>query len=98
MCRFCMLNRRNYTRNWHNWNPMPDNVMELESLRGVRIFGRGVREKEGSDEPPEPPWLRAWKVTDNAKRISFAHWCHTSCIIPCIVRRPCNVEIHRRVG
>ena len=30
----------------------------LESLRwggGVRIFWRGVREKGGSDEPPEPP-------------------------------------------
>ena len=27
-----MLNRRNYTRNWHDWNPMPD--MELDSLRG----------------------------------------------------------------
>ena len=42
--RFCMLNRRNYTRNGHDWNPMPG--MELESLRGVRIFGRGggVRE------------------------------------------------------
>ena len=48
-----MLNRKNYTRNGHDWNPMPD--MELESLRGVRIFGRGVREKGGSDEPPEPP-------------------------------------------
>ena len=52
-----MLNRRNYTRNGHDWNPMPD--MELESLRGFRIFGRWVREKRGSDEPPEPPWLRA---------------------------------------
>ena len=43
------------TRNGHVWNPMPD--MELESLSGggVRIFGRGVREKGGSDEPPEPP-------------------------------------------
>ena len=53
--RFCVLNRRNYTRNGHVWNPMPD--MELESLSGggVRIFGRGVREKGGSDEPPEPP-------------------------------------------
>ena len=50
-----MPNRRNYTRNGHEWNPMPG--MELESLRGggVRIFGRGVREKGGSDEPPEPP-------------------------------------------
>ena len=36
--RFCMLDRRNYTRNGHHWNPMPN--MELESLRGVRIFGR----------------------------------------------------------
>ena len=26
---------------------------------GGRIFGRGVREKGGSDEPPNPPWLRA---------------------------------------
>ena len=57
--RFCRprLNRRKYTRNWHDWNPMSD--MEFESSRGVRIFGRGVREKGGSDEPPEPPWLRA---------------------------------------
>ena len=56
-----MLNRRNYTRNWHDWNPMPD--MELESLRGgggVRMFWKGVRENGGSDDPPEPPWLRAW--------------------------------------
>ena len=49
-----MLNRRNYTRNWHDWNPMPD--MELESLRGgVRMFWKGVREKGGSDDPPETP-------------------------------------------
>ena len=53
-----MLNRRNYTIYGHDWNPMPD--MEVDILRGgVRIFGRGVREKGGSDEPPEPPWLRA---------------------------------------
>ena len=51
--RFCMLNRRNYTRNGHDWNPMPD--MELDSLRGVRIFGRGVHKKGGSDEPHETP-------------------------------------------
>ena len=57
---FWMLNRRNYTRNWHDWNPMPD--IELESLRGggVRMFWKGVREKGGSDDSPEPPWLRAW--------------------------------------
>ena len=53
--RFCMLNRRNCTRNGHDWNPKPH--MELESSSGEgRIFGRGVREKGGSDEPP---WLRA---------------------------------------
>ena len=44
--RFCVLNRRNYTRNGHDWNPMSD--MELESLKGGSIFGRGVREKGGS--------------------------------------------------
>ena len=57
--RFCMLSRRNYTRNGHDWNPMSD--MELESLRGggVRIFGRGVREKGGSEGSSDPPWLRA---------------------------------------
>ena len=59
--RFCILNRRNYTRNGHDWNPMPD--MELESLRGGSYFWkrgspRGGGER-GSDEPPEPPWLRA---------------------------------------
>ena len=51
-----MLNRKNYTRNGHDWNPMPD--MELKSLRGVRIFGKGVREKGGRTNPPEPPGYR----------------------------------------
>ena len=58
--RLCMLNRRNYTIYGHDWNPMPD--MEVDILReggGVRIFGRGVREKGGSGGSPEPPWLRA---------------------------------------
>ena len=41
--RFCVLNRRNYTRNGHDWNPMPD--MGLESLRG------GGSRKEGFGEP-----------------------------------------------
>ena len=58
--RFCMLNRRNYTRNGHDWNTMPAD-MELESLSGgggVRIFGRGVREKGVRTNPPNlPPWL-----------------------------------------
>ena len=39
------------------WNTM--SVILLEILRsgggGVRIFWRGVREKGGTDEPPEPP-------------------------------------------
>ena len=53
--RFCMLNRRNYNRNGHVWNPVPD--MELESLRGVNSYlWMGVREKGGLSEPP---WLRA---------------------------------------
>ena len=40
---FCMLNRRNYTRNGYDWNPMSD--MELESLRGggFVFFERGFR-------------------------------------------------------
>ena len=47
--RFCILNRRNYTRNGHDWNPMPD--MELESLRGEGfVFLEG-----GSRTPPPPP-------------------------------------------
>ena len=41
-------------------NPMPDMELERWGGGGVRIFGRGVREKGGSGEPPpEPPWLRA---------------------------------------
>ena len=45
--RFCMLNRRNYTRNGHDWNPMPAD-MELESLRGGGfVFLEGVSRKGG---------------------------------------------------
>ena len=51
--RFCMLNRRNYTRNGHDWNPMPD--MELESLRGVRIFGRRFAKRGVRTNSPNPP-------------------------------------------
>ena len=56
--RFCMLNRRNYTRNGHG-NPMPD--MKLKSLKGVFVFLEGGSKKGGSDEPlnPPPPRLRA---------------------------------------
>ena len=38
-----MLNRRNYTRNGHDWIPMPDMLVELDSLRGVRILEGGSR-------------------------------------------------------
>ena len=49
-----MLSRSRYSRDGHAWNSMSD--MQLGSLWvGVRIFGRGVRKKGGSDEPPEPP-------------------------------------------
>ena len=41
--RFCMLNRSNYNRNGHVWNPVPD--IELESLRGVHIFGWGFAKR-----------------------------------------------------
>ena len=51
--RFSMLKRRNYTRNGHDWNPMSD--MELESLRGVRIFGRGFAKRGVRTNPPNPP-------------------------------------------
>ena len=45
--RFCVLNRRNYTRNGHVWNPMPD--MELESLSGGGgLSGIGKFERGGS--------------------------------------------------
>ena len=59
--RFRMLNRRNYTRNGHDWNLMPD--MELESLRGGFVFLEGGFAKRGvrrNPPPPNPPWLRAW--------------------------------------
>ena len=50
-----MLNRRNYTRNWHDWNPMPD--MELGSLRGggFACFGRGFAKRGVQTIPPNPP-------------------------------------------
>ena len=36
---------------------------------GVRIFGRGVREKGGSDEPPEPPLVTGlqWNAKSGPK-------------------------------
>ena len=52
-----MLSRSRYSGDGYAWNSMSD--MQLGSLWGGRIFGRGVRKKGGSDEPPEPPWLRA---------------------------------------
>ena len=57
--RFCMLNRRNYTRNGHDWRPMSDT--ELESLRGGGfVFLEGGFAKRGvRTNPPNLPWLRA---------------------------------------
>ena len=51
--RFCMLNRRNYTRNGHDWNRMPD--MELESLRGDSYFWKWGSRKEGFGRTPRTP-------------------------------------------
>ena len=51
-----MLNRSRtrHSGDGHAWNSMSH--MQLGRLwGGVRIFGRGVRKKGGSDEPPEPP-------------------------------------------
>ena len=56
-----MLNRSKPTGDGLACNTMPD--MEVESVRrrvGGSYFGRGVREKGGTDESPEPPLL----VTD----------------------------------
>ena len=35
---------------------------------GVRIFGTGVREKGGSDEPPEPPLVTGLHI-DNCPEL-----------------------------
>ena len=54
--RFCVLNRRNYTRNGHVWNPMPD--MELESLSGGgggSYFWKGGSRKGGFGRTPRTP-------------------------------------------
>ena len=50
-----MLNRRNYTRNGHVWNPMPD--MELESLSGGggSYFWKGGSRKGGFGRTPRTP-------------------------------------------
>ena len=53
--RFCMLNRRNYTRNGHDWNPADARYGVGKFEGGGSYFWKGVREKGGSDEPPEPP-------------------------------------------
>ena len=52
MGRFCMLNRRNYTRNGHAWNPMPD--MELDSLRRGSFFCKGGSREGGFGRTPPP--------------------------------------------
>ena len=46
---------------------------------GGRIFGRGFRKKGGSNDPPEPPWLRACvndtRVSAVVARIRHASAC-----------------------
>ena len=37
------------------WNTMSETLLEILRSGGGRNFWRGVREKGGSDEPPEPP-------------------------------------------
>ena len=62
--RFCMLNRRNYTRNGHDWNPMTD--MELESLRGgFRIFWKPGLRKGGFGGFPRTPLVTGLFHTSN---------------------------------
>ena len=61
--RFCMLNRRNYTRNGHDWNLMSD--MEFESLRGGgSYFWKGGSRKGGFGRTPRTPpgYGPAWSV------------------------------------
>ena len=89
--RFCVLNRRNYTRNGHVWNPMPD--MELESLSGGFVFLEGGFAKRGvrTNPPnPPPPWLRA------CKNYLFLPKCLPCCIKAdsiIIIMRRCNYKV-----
>ena len=43
--RLCMLNRRNYTRNGHGWNPMPDTG--VGKFEGGFVFLEGGFAKRG---------------------------------------------------
>ena len=49
-----MLIRSRYSGDGHAWNSTSDKQLG-SLLGGVRIFGKGVRKKGGSDEPSEPP-------------------------------------------
>ena len=75
--RFCMLNRRNYTRNVHDWNPLPD--MELGRLRGS-YFWKGGSRKGGSDEPPEPPP----PLVTGLRSVIFLHPAPLSLFLECV--------------
>ena len=55
-----MLNgsRTRHSGDGHAWNSMSH--MQLGRLwGGGSYFWEGVRKNGGSDEPPDPPWLRA---------------------------------------
>ena len=69
-----MLNRRNYTRNGHDWNQMSD--MESESLRGGgSYFWKGGSQKGGFGRTPEPPLVTG---LDNA----HLRGCETRGLLP----------------
>ena len=51
----CQLNAVSCSTNATVFQTILMSDMQLGSLWGVRIFGRGVRKKGGSDEPLEPP-------------------------------------------
>ena len=53
----CRRSRSRYSGDGHAWNSMSD--MQFGNLWGGSYFWKGVRKKGGSDEPPEPPWIRA---------------------------------------
>ena len=70
-----MLNRRNNIRNGHDWNAMPD--MELESLSGVRIFGRVFAKRGVGRTPRNPtcygPDAATSRVFESSKKLIYVY-------------------------
>ena len=52
--RLCMLNWRNYTRNWHDWNPMPEWSWKVWG-GGGSYFWKGGSGKGGFGRTPRTP-------------------------------------------